>query len=96
MSHVAFKHIKGIENSFTDQISHLESMDKYELLETEEGGKEFGHFMFKELSPISAEEEGLNTCVNHMDIQHTTVKLNWDEIRGQEQVGPYFSEVIKG
>ena len=54
-------------------------MGIYEALITEEGGKEFGHSLFDELSPISAEQEGLNASINQM--QHTTIQLNWDVIK---------------
>ena len=43
--------------------------------------------------PISAEYERLNTSVNQ--VQHTTIQLNWCEIKNLPQVDPHYSEVIK-
>ena len=66
MFHIKFEHMKGTENILADHISQLRSMGLYKVLDSKEGGKEFGHFMFNEYPPISAELERLNTSVNQI------------------------------
>ena len=51
MSHVTFEHIIETANILADHIYRLTSMGLYDMFDPEEGGKEFGHFMFDESAP---------------------------------------------
>ena len=65
-------------------------MGLYYALDTKEGGKEFGHAMFEELLPISAEQNEIpptslkqkEICLN--EIQHVPIKLDQEEIKRLE------------
>ena len=55
MSHVTFKNIKGTENISAHHILCLRCIALYNSLNTKREEKEFGHNIFEELSPISAD-----------------------------------------
>ena len=54
-----------------DHFSWQRSMGLYKMLESEEGEKEFSHFMFDDLPPISAKQEYLNISIG--EVQHVTI-----------------------
>ena len=68
-------------------------MGPYEVLDSDGRGRKFGHFMFNEICPTSAKQEVLNTFVN--EIQHTTIKFNFEEIKRLQQVEPHYPEIIE-
>ena len=49
MSHVTFENIKRTASTYGDYIMRRRSMGLYNVLDTEEGLKEFGHFIFDKL-----------------------------------------------
>ena len=51
MNHVTFEGIKGTADILQDHIFRFGYVGLYNVLDSEEGGKEFGHFIFKEVSP---------------------------------------------
>ena len=63
-----------------------------DTFDPEEWGKEFVHFMFKEL-PISVEQKGSRITANQT--QDVLIKLNQEEIKILQQEDPQCSKVIQ-
>ena len=50
---ITFEYIPGIQNTLADTLSRLIETDEDIKLHSEEEGKEFGYFSFKELPPVT-------------------------------------------
>ena len=69
---ITFEYIPGIWNTLADTLSRLIEMDGDIKLQTEEEGKEFGYFPFKELPPVTTQviEEVIECKIGNINIQH--------------------------
>ena len=61
-------------------------MGLYDTLNPEEGRKEFEHFMFKELLPISMEQK--RPIVSVIQIKHIPIKVDQELIQILQQEDP--------
>ena len=63
-------------NILADHISKLKCMGMYDdILNPEERRKEFGHFMFDELPPITTDQEGSTVFGNQLQHVQIAVRL---------------------
>ena len=90
---MTFEHVQGTEDILADHISRLRFMDFYDTLYPKEGEKELWHFMFKKLFSISMEQKESRVTENQM--QHTTIKLDQEEIKRLQWEDTEYFEVIK-
>ena len=78
---ITFEYISGIRNTLADTLSRLIEMDESIKLQTENEGKEFGYFPFKELPPVTTQvvEEVIKCKIGNINIQHANpVQVNTD------------------
>ena len=78
---ITFEYIPGIWNTLADTLSRLIEMDENIKLQPEEEGKEFGHFLFEELPPVTTQvvEEVIKCDIGNINIQHADpIEMNID------------------
>ena len=72
-------------NHAKQPIYSLKAVSCYDMLDPNEGRKEFRYLIYDELPPHSTKQEGLETSVNHI---HVDITLNHDETRRLQQEEP--------